>query len=103
MHIVSFCVFLTVKVCKPHTVWLIIFILLSYASQLSYTNMLVRKLGNNFAQATAVFVYCISTYADPAQRVVTNLLCRDVTDADSMIWVFAVIYSDYVYLTHRTV
>eukprot|EP00913_Durusdinium_trenchii_P012646 g11875.t1 len=36
--------------------------------------MLVRKLGNNFAQATAVFVYCISTYADPAQRVVTNLL-----------------------------
>lgn len=42
------------EVCKPHTVWLIIFILLSYA--------------------TAVFVYCISTYADPAQRVVTNLL-----------------------------
>eukprot|EP00438_Fugacium_kawagutii_P009414 Skav202025 [mRNA] locus=scaffold1138:166537:167835:+ [translate_table: standard] len=42
------------EVASPFTAWLVVFILLSYA--------------------TAVFVYCMATYADPAQRVVTNLL-----------------------------
>ena len=38
----------------PCTAWVVILILLMYAA--------------------AVFVYCMATYADPAQRVVTNLL-----------------------------
>eukprot|EP00435_Cladocopium_sp_Y103_P022605 s3131_g5.t1 len=42
------------EVAAPFTAWLVILILLMYAA--------------------AVFVYCMATYADPAQRVVTNLL-----------------------------
>eukprot|EP00435_Cladocopium_sp_Y103_P024197 s3131_g5.t3 len=42
------------SVAAPFTAWLVILILLMYAA--------------------AVFVYCMATYADPAQRVVTNLL-----------------------------
>eukprot|EP00435_Cladocopium_sp_Y103_P042178 s640_g11.t1 len=41
-------------VAAPCTAWLVILILLMYAG--------------------AVFAYCMATYADPAQRVVTNLL-----------------------------
>ncbi|CAE6942745.1 guaA [Symbiodinium natans] len=43
------------EVAKPCTGWVVVFILLAYAG--------------------AVFVYCFLTYEDPAQRVVTNLLC----------------------------
>ena len=42
------------EVAAPCTAWLVILILLLYAG--------------------AVFIYCMATYADPAQRVVTNLL-----------------------------
>lgn len=42
------------EVAAPCTAWVVILILLMYAA--------------------AVFVYCMATYADPAQRVVTNLL-----------------------------
>jgi len=42
------------EVALPYTPWLVILILLSYAA--------------------SVFMYCVATYANPAQKVVTNLL-----------------------------